>query len=168
MAGHLKPGVYSQPAIQLDLTATALAAAGVPVNPDWKLEGVNLLPFLTGEKTGAPHDALYWRFDGQMAIRAGDFKLVRYDSNADTLTGVRNQPVSAVKLYNLASDVGETKDLAGAMPEKVKELQSKWDAWNASNIKPRWGSAHTDNDGAEPGTRAPKKPRKAKSTAEGK
>ncbi len=160
-AGHLKPGVYAQPAIQLDLTATALAAAGVQASPDWKLEGVNLLPFLQGEKTGSPHGALYWRFGQQMAIRAGEFKLVRYDRNADTLTGVRNQPVSAAKLYHLAADIGETNDLAAAMPEKVKELQSKWDAWNATNVKPRWGSAHTDNDGAEPGTRPRKKARAA-------
>jgi arylsulfatase A-like enzyme len=139
---HLKPGVYSEPAIQLDLTATALETAGVQASPDWKLEGVNLLPFLLGEKKGAPHDALYWRFGQQMAIRDGDFKLVRYDSNADTLTGQRNQPVTAAKLYNLATDIGEMKDLATAMPEKVKELQSKWDMWNAANIKPRWGSAH--------------------------
>jgi arylsulfatase A-like enzyme len=160
--GHLKPGVFPQPAIQLDLTATALAAAGVQASPGWKLEGVNLLPFLQGEKTGAPHDALYWRFGQQMAIRAGDFKLVRYDSNADTLTGVRNQPVSAAKLYNLTADLGETNDLAAAMPGKVKELQARWDAWNVANIKPLWGSAHTDNDGAEPGTRPPKKAKKAK------
>lgn len=159
---QLKPGVYAQPAIQLDLTATALAAAGVSVGPEAKLEGVNLLPFLKGEKNSAPHDALYWRFGQQMAIRAGDFKLVRYDNNADTLTGQRNQPVSAVKLYNLTTDIGETKDLAAAMPEKVKELQAKWDIWNTGNIKPGWGSAHTDNDGAEPGSRPAKKAKKAK------
>src|SRR5437879_11529127 len=39
--GHLRPAVYSLPVIQLDLTATALAAAGVQPSPDWKLEGVN-------------------------------------------------------------------------------------------------------------------------------
>ena len=165
--GHLKPGVYTQPAIQLDLHATALALAGVEARPEWKLEGVNLLPYLQGEKSGAPHDALYWRFGQQMAIRAGDFKLVRYDGNADTLTGERNQPVSSVKLYNLATDIGEMKDLAADMPDRVKELQAKWDAWDADNIKPRWGSAHTDNDGAEPGTRPPKKTKKAKKAASG-
>jgi arylsulfatase A-like enzyme len=162
--GRLKPGVYTHPVIQLDLTATALAAAGVEIKPDWKLEGVNLLPFLNGEKTGAPHDALYWRFGQQMAIRAGDYKLVRYDSNADTLTGARNQPVSTAKLYNLAADVGESKDLASAMPEKVKELQAKWDAWNAGNIQPRWGAAHAD-DGAEPGSRPTAKGKKGRKAA---
>ncbi len=149
-AGKVKPGVYTQPAIQLDLTATALAVAGVSVEPG-KLDGVNLLPFLSGEKQGVPHDALYWRFGQQMAIRAGDYKLVRYDLNADTLTGVRNQPVSAAKLYNLAEDIGEKNDLASAQPERVRTLQAKWDAWNATLVKPLWGGGNSDNDGPEPG-----------------
>jgi arylsulfatase A-like enzyme len=162
---RLKPGVFTQPAIQLDLTATALAAAGVQVDQDPKLEGVDLLPFLTGEKTGTPHDALYWRFGQQMAIRLGDYKLVRYDSNADTLTGGRNQPVTAAKLYNLAADIGETKDLAAGMPDKVKELQAKWDAWNVANVKPLWGSGQKDSDGAEPGAPLPKKGKRARDAA---
>jgi len=160
--GRLKSGVFTQPAIQLDLTATALAAAGVQVDRDSELDGVNLLPFLTGGKAGAPHDALFWRFGQQMAIRLGDYKLVRYDSNADTLTGARNQPVTATKLYNLVADIGETKDLAPALPDKVKELQSRWDTWNVANIKPLWGGGQTDNDGAEPGASIPKKGKRAK------
>ena len=150
-AGRVKPGVFDRPAIQLDLTATALAAAGVDVKPEWKLDGVNLLPFLSAGKTGAPHDALYWRLGEQMAIRMGDYKLVRYDTNADTLTGARRQPVSAAKLYNLAVDIGETKDLASAQPGKVMELQAKWDAWNATLVKPLWGGGTSDDDGPEPG-----------------
>lgn len=138
--GHLKPGTFDSPVIQLDLHSTALAAAGVQIRPEWKLDGVNLLPFLRGEKTGAPHDALYWRFGQQMAIRMGNYKLVRYDRNVDTHTGKAGQGVTDVKLYNLANDIGETKDLAAVMPDKVKELQSKWDVWNAGNVKAMWGN----------------------------
>jgi arylsulfatase A-like enzyme len=137
----VKPGaVFDEPVIQLDLTATALAAAGVDTGGA-TLDGVNLMPYLTGEKTGKPHDALYWRFGAQMAIRDGDFKLVRYDTNADTNTGKKGQPVSEAKLYNLKDDIGEKNDLASAMPEKVKEMQAKWDAWNATLAKPLWGGA---------------------------
>lgn len=158
--GHLKPAVSESPVIQLDLHATALAAAGVELKPEWKLEGVDLLPLLSGQKTDAPHDALYWRFGEQMAIRAGDYKLVRYDKNADTLTGKNNQGITAARLYNLASDLGETKDLAAIMPEKVTELQAKWDAWDAGNVKPLWGGGGGDSDGAEPGTAPRRKNRK--------
>jgi arylsulfatase A-like enzyme len=154
--GKLKPGVFAQPAIQLDLTATALAAAGVATKPEWKLDGVNLLPFLTGEKSGAPHDALYWRFGEQMAVRAGDFKLVRYDTTADGLAAGRKASPSPLKLYNLRDDLGETKDLAAAQPGRVKELQALWNTWNTANVKPLWGGGKADSDGAEPGAPANK------------
>ena len=148
---RVKPGVYDQPVNQIDLSATALAAAGIEIKPEWKLDGVDLVPFITGAAKESPHDALYWRFGAQMAVRSGEYKLVRYDTNADTGTGKRNQPVSAAKLYNLANDIGETKDLAAAEPDKVKELQAKWDAWNSTNVKPLWGDGSGDSDGREPG-----------------
>ncbi|MBN1509046.1 MAG: sulfatase [Sedimentisphaerales bacterium] len=160
--GRLKPGVSDRPVIQLDLTATALSVAGVRVSPSWNLDGVNLLPFLAGEKTGAPHDPLYWRFGQQMAIRLGDYKLVRYDSNADTLTGARNQPVTAARLYDLAADIGESNDLSATMPDRVKDLQSRWDTWNAANVEPLWGGDRTSSDRAAPGARKGKKARDAR------
>lgn len=135
--GRLKPARFEKPVIQLDLAATAIAAAGLQNDPN--LDGVNLIPFLDESQSQPPHEALYWRLGKQMAVRSGDYKLVRYDSNADTLTGKNNQPVSVAKLYNLADDIGETKDLAMAMPEKVAELQAKWDAWDVDNVAPLWG-----------------------------
>ena len=158
--GRVKPGVSDHPVNQLDLSATTLAAAGLEPKPEWKLDGVDLLPFVTGATKGTPHEALYWRFGQQMAIRMGDYKLVRYDSNADTLTGKGGQPVTPAKLYNLATDIGETKDLASTEPDKVKELQAKWDAWNTANVKPLWGNAGGDSDGAEPGAAPRRKNRK--------
>jgi arylsulfatase A-like enzyme len=137
--GRFTPGVFEQPVIQLDATATALAAAGVTSTGDAKLDGVDLAPYWTGAKKGTPHEALFWRFGKQTAIRAGDYKLVRYDSNADTFTGQGGQPVTAAKLYNLSNDIGEQTDLAAKMPEKVAELQARWDQWNATLVDPLWG-----------------------------
>jgi arylsulfatase A-like enzyme len=133
--GKLPAGkVYDHPVIQLDVVPTALAAAGVEPKSEWKLEGVNLLPYLTGTNTSAPHEALYWRFGQQMAIRKGDWKLVRYDVNAEGGKGT-----SPARLYNLADDIGEKTDLAGKNPDKLKELQTAWDSWNKANVAPLWG-----------------------------
>ena len=44
------------------------------------------------------------------------------------------------ELYDLAADLGETKNLAAEKPAVAKELLAKYDAWNASNIKPLWGA----------------------------
>jgi arylsulfatase A-like enzyme len=134
--GKLAAGkVYEQPVIQLDILTTALAAAGVETRPEWKLDGVNLLPYLGGKKTGQPHDTLYWRFGKQMAIRRGDWKLVRYDLNAEGGKGVNMTP----RLYHLGKDIGEKEDVAARYPDRVKELQSVWDSWNAQLVPPLWG-----------------------------
>ncbi len=143
--GKLAPGtVYNEPVIQLDVLPTALAAAGVSASPDWKLDGVNLLPHLKGETASPPHDSLFWRLGDQWAIRRGDWKLVQYDEAADH-TDVRslaaNVKVTPPRLYNLAQDIGETRDLAARQSDKVKELSSAWHSWDAQLARPLWGSA---------------------------
>ena len=73
----IKPGVYEEPVIALDFLPTSLAAAGEEVPKD--LDGVNLLPFLTGEASGVPHETLFWRsggFGGKHSVRRGNWKLV--------------------------------------------------------------------------------------------
>jgi arylsulfatase A-like enzyme len=135
--GHLPAGtVYERPVIQLDILPTALAAAGVEAKPDWHLDGVNLLPYLTGQNTGTPHETLYWRMGQQMAIRQGDWKLVRYDPVADGTAGGAATPP---RLYNLARDIGEANDLSDKEPDKFKELEASWQAWNGQLARPLWG-----------------------------
>jgi arylsulfatase A-like enzyme len=127
--GKIKPGTtYENPIIQLDLLPTALAAAGAKIDPEWKLDGVDLMPYLTGANSAKPHEVLYWRFGEQWAVRRGDYKLV-----ASAPDGVQN-----VKLFNLKDDIGEAKDLSATMPDKVKELKAEWDKWNAEQMKPLW------------------------------
>jgi arylsulfatase A-like enzyme len=63
---------YEPPVIALDVAATAVAAAGLD-HPE-EMDGVNLLPYLTGEKPGDPHEMLFWRFVNQAAVRKGDRK----------------------------------------------------------------------------------------------
>ncbi|APW62137.1 sulfatase [Paludisphaera borealis] len=141
--GKLPAGkVYDQPVIQLDVLPTALAAAGVPPQPDWNLDGVNLLPYLTGAETKAPHDTLFWRLGDQAAIRRGDWKLVRYDATLDT-PGATSNPRTAhatpFRLYNLAEDQGETRDRSADYPDKAKELLASWEDWSRQLATPLWG-----------------------------
>ncbi|MFZ4645893.1 MAG: sulfatase [Gemmataceae bacterium] len=134
--GKIPAGVVDdRPVIQIDILPTALAAAGVGVGEKAHLDGVNLLPYLDGRNKEAPHDALYWRFGKQNAIRQGDWKLVRYDEAAEGGKGV-----SPARLYNLKNDIGESKDLSQAQPDKVRQLQSAWDRWNAGNVTPLWSA----------------------------
>jgi arylsulfatase A-like enzyme len=130
--GRIPAGkTYDRPVISLDILPTALAAAGVEPQPGWKLDGTDLLPFLTGEKETPPHDALYWRFrfpptkpaEHRWAIRQGDWKLVKNGT----------EPVS---LYHLATDIGETRNLAAEQRERVARLKKAYQAWDAQNQEP--------------------------------
>ncbi|MFM9955051.1 MAG: sulfatase [Opitutaceae bacterium] len=111
---------YDLPVMNLDVLPTAIIAAGGKTDPSWQLDGVDLMPYLTGKLTSRPHQTLYWRYGPQWAIRHGDLKLV-------VSKGGSGQP----ELYDLATDIGESKDLASAQPAKVKELQALWDKWSA-------------------------------------
>ncbi len=125
--GKLPAGkTYDHPVIQLDLLPTVLAAAGGQVDPAWKLDGVNLLPYLTGENSGRPHETLYWRFGEQWAIRHGDWKLL-----VASRSGGKG-------LFNLAQDIREAHDLTDEEPDKATELRSLWDKWNAEQQDPLW------------------------------
>jgi arylsulfatase A-like enzyme len=134
--GRLPAGTgYDRPVISLDIHASALAAAGVGAKPEWKLDGVDLVPYLSGKKGGAPHPVLYWRFGPQMAVRQGDWKLVRPDRAVKgEFADVAKEPM----LFNLTEDIGENNDLASMHPDKVEELQATWDKWNAELMRPRW------------------------------
>ena len=65
------------------------------VDPAWKLDGVNLLPYLSGENSGRPHETLYWRIDGMWAIRHGDWKLVHGKADEPRRSCLIWQPTSA-------------------------------------------------------------------------
>ncbi len=89
------------------------------------MDGVDLLPFLTGEREGDPHDFLCWRKEDASAVRVGDWKLISLDEM---------DPV----LYNLADNPGETRDLSKINPEKLGEMVSILDNWESEMEQPRW------------------------------
>lgn len=141
--GRIPAGkVFDQPVIQLDFLPTALAAAGVKPEPEWKLDGINLLPWLEGNRKDAPHETLYWRFGQQMAIRRGDWKLVKAPgAGVEDKSSLRREVIKKLNgahLYDLAKDISETTNLADKEPTKVKELAAAWEKWNKNNIDPLW------------------------------
>ena len=116
---------YTPPVSSLDVFPTALALAGVPLLTKLPPDGVNLLPFLTGENTAAPHDRLFWRMGGgaQLAVRDHDLKLVRLRDRSN-------------KLFNLTNDVAEANDLANARAKDAETLGAALDNWNKTLVPP--------------------------------
>ena len=90
----------------------------------WRRLGHSLAPLLNGDEA-LPRDTLYWHFphyhgSGNRptgAIRAGAFKLIEWFEDGRT------------ELFNLDDDLGETTDLAAAMPDKAAALRDALHAW---------------------------------------
>jgi uncharacterized sulfatase len=116
--GTLPAGTtYDRPVIALDVAATATALAGLPEDP--ALDGVNLVPYLRGQKTGSPHDALYWRWRSQAAVRDERWKLILLGPDQKFL-------------FDLDSPEAETKNRLAENPAVAAELERKLMAWNVT------------------------------------
>jgi uncharacterized sulfatase len=114
---------YQHPVINLDVAATANAVAGLPADP--ALDGVNLLPFLTGEKQTAPHEALYWRWRSQAAVLEYPWKLIQLGDQTRYL-------------FNVTKPEGELAEnnLLAQEPETAARLEAKLKAWSATLQQP--------------------------------
>lgn len=130
---------YNHPVSALDIFATAAHAAGAKTDPARPLDGVNLLPYVNGQITTPPHEAIYLRmYDrGAYAVRSGDWKLV---------IPAKDQPP---QLYNLRADIRETRDLAQKEPEQLRRLEALRTAWNAQLIPPAFPGLQSE--GLAPG-----------------
>jgi arylsulfatase A-like enzyme len=127
---------YDQPVTTLDILPTACAVAGAKAGAD--CDGVDLLKHLTGADASPPHEAIYWRFGPQKAIRKGKWKLVDF-------CDFEKKENSGWQLYDLEKDIGEKDDLAAARPKVVEELSAAWDAWNKGNVAPLWHGGSTED-----------------------
>jgi len=116
---------YAAPLCATDLLPTFLAAAGAQPSAWSDSDGVNLLPFLTGQQKERPHSTLFWRANIVAAVRDGDWKLIRIRDH-DPL------------LFNLADDIAEAHDLAAAQPTRVADLLKKIEAWEKPFPPARW------------------------------
>ncbi|MGL6094542.1 MAG: sulfatase-like hydrolase/transferase, partial [Fimbriiglobus sp.] len=141
--GHLAAGkCYSRPVSSLDVLPTALGAAGIVPSADLMLDGVNLLPHLTGMVAADPHEALFWRWRETQAVRVGDWKLQRDNRQGKW------------RLFDLSRDASEATDLAARHPERVKELRDRYDTWAATlpPVGPRYKAEKAGTPGGAAAT----------------
>jgi arylsulfatase A-like enzyme len=127
--GHIPAGKkYHGLTSSLDIFATSMSAAGLEKTPGKALDGVDLLPYLQGTKETEPHQVLFWRKEKMAAVREGDFKLIRLDNYG-------------YRLYNLAGDPGETRDLSEIEVQKLKKLINSLESWEQELISPLWAES---------------------------
>jgi arylsulfatase A len=125
------------PSITLDIAATAAAAAGVEPPKEFAFDGVNLLPYLRGEKPVDAQRPLYWRWRdvrmnrGQnslrgLAVRQGNWKFLRnykYAGNGAFSDKYQEE------LYDLSADIGETTNIIKENPQIAERLKNDLAAW---------------------------------------
>ncbi len=107
---------YQRPVSHIDIFSTAAAAANVAVPADREIDGVDLLPYVNGEISGEPHEALWWRTGNYRTVRSGDWKLQLSD------------PDETAFLYNLAVDPTEQRNLAASEPKQLARLKQLLEA----------------------------------------
>jgi uncharacterized sulfatase len=141
---RIAPGIeVESPVHHFDMYATAAAAAGVAMPDDRKMDGVNLLPYATGETTGVPHEALFWRSGASQTALVNGWKLSVSD------------PPGRAWLFDMNADPTEQHDLSAERPEKLAELKAALAAHNAEQAPPAWPSQisvpiNIDKDLTEP------------------
>lgn len=151
--GHIQPGTTNNtPVIGSDVFPTFLAAAGVDAPRDRVLDGVNVLPVLTGSAaTVTRPQPLFWKLlmapNAKVAMRVDDWKIL---ANAD---------LTEFELYNLAADARETTDLKDAEPARFASLRELLLQHNASVDAegPDWPKRLQASGGKPKGDQPPKK-----------
>ncbi|RPD93362.1 sulfatase [Aureibaculum marinum] len=116
---------YTYPVSTLDLLPTFYAAGGGNTNDLKDIDGVNLLPYITGENKTRPHEKLYWKKENRGVYREGDWKFIRF-------------PDRPAELYDMSKDTSELENLADKYPERVKEMYKKLFQWELTLERPMW------------------------------
>ena len=110
-----------------DIFSTILGAANIEPPKEITIDGVNLIPFLTNEKRGEPHETLYWKNVTYQAIIHDNWKLMR-----------SKYPKKKEYLYNLGKDPYEQNNLAMSEPKIKSLLHEKLNTHIESMPEPSW------------------------------
>lgn len=125
--GVIEPGRVSDALVhQADLMATLAAMTATPLLEDEAVDSFSLLELIQGGTQAARDHAISCSIRGVPAIRMGHWKLILEGgsggwSSSDTQQGVQ--------LYDLNADLGETRNLAEAFPDRVAQIRSAWENW---------------------------------------
>lgn len=118
-------GRFRSPVSVLDLDATLLAIAGADVDG---LDGIDLRPWFRADRADRPRRLFHWRRGPVATIRDRDLKAIRVQGRG-------------VLLFDLATDPGETQNLAPDRTPDVIRMLASLSAWEESLVDPRWRTA---------------------------
>ena len=110
-----------------DILPTFCAAAGVEVPADARVDGINLLPILTGEGTTMARGTVFWQLDLYRHLQRHYPKPKPFATEVARrgrwkLLALGGKPV---ELFDLECDPTETTNLLGNQPEVAGELAAE-------------------------------------------
>ena len=121
----IKAGIkYDKPIIALDIFATAAAAASAEKYIKNEIDGVDLLPYINGEKKGLPHEYLFWQNPDKDidVIRDERYKYIR----------VKEEEF----IFDLLNDISEENNIISTSQNIYNRLKSKFKEWEKDMIDP--------------------------------
>jgi arylsulfatase A-like enzyme len=120
--GVVNPASQSDQLVQQsDLMATFAEILGTKLPSNVGEDSVSLLPILKGQEAPVRENAVNCSAGGVTSLRMGSWKYIAAPGSGGWgKGGDQSQPV---QLYNLASDLGETKNLAAEQPERVAQMK---------------------------------------------
>jgi arylsulfatase A-like enzyme len=128
--GKLDAGETSAPGITMDIYPTLIELAGLSPQTEQCVDGKSLASFIKDVSKSDNNRFLAWTYPHHhgsnhrpsQAARQGDWKLVRHIDE-------QTQPEDRIELYNLADDIGESKNVADQNLEEVQNLVEQLDGW---------------------------------------
>lgn len=136
--GRVAPGsTCDVPAIHVDVYPTLVSIAGGKMPAGQIADGESLVPLLRDGRAKLARDAIFQHFPGYLGagvdqwrttpvslVQMGDWKLMEYLEDG------------RLELYNLRDDIGESKNLATAMPDRTKAMHARLVAWRNETKAP--------------------------------
>lgn len=148
--GRIPKGVrVKEPLHIVDWYPTLVKLASGSLQQQQPLDGRDIWPTLTQGQPSPHEEILLNTTPNNGAIRVSDWKLVLNGSAPDAAEGTpkagakkkRKAVEPSVELFNLATDLGETQNLAGSEPDRVRDLRARYDRLAAQALPPKLSGA---------------------------
>lgn len=125
--GVIEPGSkFFFPSSSLDVFSTIAGIINAELPGGKKIDGVNLIPYLTKQVSGPPHEAIYWQKGYNKAIRSDQWKVIYNEKSKKTM------------VFNMAADKFEERDFAENQSDLANQLLQLHNGWSSELMQPLW------------------------------
>ena len=127
---QIDPGLkFDKPVHHFDIFSTIASAANVQMPMDRKIDGVDLMPYIKGEKIANPHQTLFWRSGNHQAVLHENWKYLI------------SKKEGTKWLFDTDQDPLERNNLININPEKTSQIENLLAMFNSEQANPLYPSS---------------------------